>query len=40
MSLSLDGFRHQVFQAEGSKVHAVMAGAGPPLVLVHGPPQT
>jgi pimeloyl-ACP methyl ester carboxylesterase len=40
MSPLLDGFRHQVFDAEGVKIHAVIGGAGPPLVLVHGFPQT
>jgi pimeloyl-ACP methyl ester carboxylesterase len=37
---TLDGFRHRSVQANGINVHAVIGGEGPPLVLLHGFPQT
>jgi pimeloyl-ACP methyl ester carboxylesterase len=40
MNPTLIGFRHQLVQAGEVKIHAVVGGAGPPLVLVHGFPQT
>ena len=36
----LEGFRHQMVQAGPVKIHAVVGGNGPPLVLIHGFPQT
>ncbi len=36
----LDGFRSQMVRAREIRVHAVVGGEGPPLVLLHGFPQT
>jgi pimeloyl-ACP methyl ester carboxylesterase len=40
MSYKLDDFRHQMLRAGDVKIHAVVGGDGPPLVLLHGFPQT
>lgn len=40
MSFRLDDFRHQMLRAGDVKIHAVVGGDGPPLVLLHGFPQT
>jgi pimeloyl-ACP methyl ester carboxylesterase len=40
MSKSLKGFRHQMVNAGNVRIHAVVGGKGPPLVLIHGFPQT
>lgn len=40
MSELLEGFRHQMVHAGKAKIHAVVGGKGPPLVLIHGFPQT
>jgi len=40
MSTSLDGFRHRMVRAGEVRIHAVLGGDGPPLVLLHGFPQT
>jgi pimeloyl-ACP methyl ester carboxylesterase len=40
MSSKPDDFRHQMLRAGDVKIHAVVAGDGPPLVLLHGFPQT
>jgi len=40
MSTELDAFRHQILRVGDIKVHAVTGGKGPPLVLLHGFPQT
>ena len=37
---NLQGFRHRSVPANGIQVHAVIGGDGPPLVLLHGFPQT
>jgi haloacetate dehalogenase len=34
------GFRTQVFPVEGVNIHAFIGGAGPPLLLIHGAPQS
>lgn len=40
MSELLKGFRHQMVDAGNIRIHAVVGGKGPPLVLIHGFPQT
>lgn len=40
MSQFLKGFRHQMVDAGNARIHAVVGGKGPPLVLIHGFPQT
>ena len=40
MRLTLDGFRHQMVRVGDVTMHAVVGGEGPPLVLLHGFPQT
>ena len=35
-----EGFRREVIQANGVDIHAVVGGDGPPLLLLHGYPQT
>jgi pimeloyl-ACP methyl ester carboxylesterase len=40
MSVELNGFRHRMVQAGDVRMHAVVGGDGPPLVLLHGFPQT
>ncbi len=37
---TLAGFRHHFIASDGARIHAVVGGAGPPLVLLHGFPQT
>jgi len=37
---SLEGFHHQMVHAGEVNIHAVVGGKGPPLVLIHGFPQT
>jgi haloacetate dehalogenase len=34
------GFRHGAFARQGTEIHCVVGGAGPPLLLLHGYPQT
>ena len=36
----IDGFRDQMVRAGEIRMHAVVGGKGPPLVLLHGFPQT
>ncbi|WP_433323293.1 alpha/beta fold hydrolase [Spirillospora sp. CA-294931] len=36
----LDGFQHGKVQVNGSVIHYVRGGSGPPLVLIHGWPET
>lgn len=40
MRTILDGFRHRMVRTSEVKIHAVIGGDGPPLVLLHGFPQT
>jgi pimeloyl-ACP methyl ester carboxylesterase len=40
MSATLEGFRHRVISVGDDKIHAVVGGDGPPVVLIHGFPQT
>lgn len=40
MNDELHGFRHQMLRTGEVKIHAVTGGEGPPLVLLHGFPQT
>jgi pimeloyl-ACP methyl ester carboxylesterase len=40
MNLNLDGFRHRMVRVGDINIHAVIGGKGPPLVLLHGFPQT
>jgi pimeloyl-ACP methyl ester carboxylesterase len=40
MSTNLDGFRHRMVRVGDVNIHAVIGGEGPPLVLLHGFPQT
>ena len=40
MSMTLDGFCHRMMRASDVNIHAVIGGDGPPLVLLHGFPQT
>jgi pimeloyl-ACP methyl ester carboxylesterase len=40
MSTTLDGFCHRMLRVGGVNIHAVIGGDGPPLVLLHGFPQT
>ena len=35
-----EGFRREFIQANGVEIHAVVGGEGPPLLLLHGYPQT
>ena len=35
-----EGFRREFIQANGVEIHAVIGGEGPPLLLLHGYPQT
>src|SRR5262245_33870249 len=34
------GFRSQRIQTSGATIHTVIGGSGPPLLLIHGSPQT
>src|SRR3546814_19567948 len=36
----MPGFRWQDIDADGVRIRAAVGGAGPPLLLLHGPPQT
>lgn len=40
MKVELEGFRHRMVRAGEVNLHAVVGGDGPPLVLLHGFPQT
>lgn len=40
MNSELNGFRHKLLRVGDVKIHAVVGGDGPPLVLLHGWPQT
>ena len=40
MDQNLKGFRHELVPVGGVQIHAVIGGEGPPLVLLHGFPQT
>jgi len=40
MSKTLDGFCHRMVRVGDVNIHAVIGGDGPPLVLLHGFPQT
>ncbi|MDF0492200.1 alpha/beta fold hydrolase [Bradyrhizobium yuanmingense] len=40
MNSELNGFRHKSLRVGDVKIHAVVGGDGPPLVLLHGWPQT
>ncbi|WP_158743475.1 alpha/beta fold hydrolase [Acidisphaera sp. L21] len=40
MNTVLDGFQHRLVNAGGVKIHTVSGGAGTPIVLLHGFPQT
>ncbi len=40
MSERLEGFRNQMVRAGEVRIHAVVGGKGPPVVLLHGFPQT
>ncbi|MBR0838836.1 alpha/beta hydrolase [Bradyrhizobium liaoningense] len=40
MNSELDGFHHKLLRVGDVKIHAVVGGEGPPLVLLHGWPQT
>ncbi len=40
MSGRIEGFRDQMVRAGEIRMHAVVGGKGPPLVLLHGFPQT
>lgn len=40
MNVTLDGFRHLMVRTREVNIHAVIGGEGPPLVLLHGFPQT
>jgi pimeloyl-ACP methyl ester carboxylesterase len=40
METTLEGFRHRMVRAGDVNIHAVIGGQGPPLVLLHGFPQT
>jgi methionine synthase II (cobalamin-independent) len=40
MSTTLDGFCHRMVRVRDVNIHAVIGGDGPPLVLLHGFPQT
>ncbi len=40
MSTTVEGFQHRMVKAGEVSLHAVIGGEGPPLVLLHGWPQT
>ena len=40
MDQNLEGFRHELVPVGDVNIHAVIGGEGPPLVLLHGFPQT
>jgi pimeloyl-ACP methyl ester carboxylesterase len=40
MIAALQGFTQQIIPANGTRIHAVTGGEGPPIVLLHGFPQT
>jgi pimeloyl-ACP methyl ester carboxylesterase len=40
MIAALPGFKQHIIPANGTRIHAVTGGDGPPLVLLHGFPQT
>lgn len=40
MSNEIEGFAHRVLRVGDVKIHAVVGGEGPPVVLLHGFPQT
>ena len=40
MSMTLDGFHHRMVRTGDVNIHAVIGGDGPPVVLLHGFPQT
>lgn len=40
MNNKLDDLRHQMLRAGDVRIHTVVGGGGPPLVLLHGFPQT
>ncbi|MBC3245008.1 alpha/beta hydrolase [Pseudomonas lurida] len=40
MNIELEGFSHRMVHVGDMKIHAVIGGDGPPLVLLHGFPQT
>jgi pimeloyl-ACP methyl ester carboxylesterase len=40
MNITLDGFEHRLVSVGGVKIHTVRGGAGTPVVLLHGFPQT
>ncbi len=40
MSSRLDGFSQQLIPVNGIRIHAVTGGEGPPLLLLHGWPET
>jgi len=40
MTAALKGFTQQLVSANGVKINAVTGGEGPPIVLLHGFPQT
>ncbi|WP_282584199.1 alpha/beta fold hydrolase [Lichenifustis flavocetrariae] len=40
MSQTIEGFRHRLVRVDDVNIHAVIGGEGPPLVLLHGFPQT
>jgi pimeloyl-ACP methyl ester carboxylesterase len=40
ISAILNGFHHRVISVGDVKIHAVIGGDGPPVVLLHGFPQT
>jgi haloacetate dehalogenase len=39
-ALFFPGFRTEKVQTSGAKIHAVIAGSGPPVLLLHGAPQS
>jgi pimeloyl-ACP methyl ester carboxylesterase len=40
MKTNIDGFTHQLVSVSGVQIHTVSGGAGSPIVLLHGFPQT
>ncbi len=40
MNVTLDGFQHRMVDVGDVRIHALVGGDGPPLVLLHGFPQT
>jgi len=38
--MTLAGFQHHILRSGEIDIHAVVGGAGPPLLLIHGFPQT